>query len=134
MSGIHNFDVAQFVPQCLLECVCRGMDGRSMVVDCCWRSNWVLNLALSNVAVHWTVKIDLCISKNCPIVDIRRSRKGGGVHRMLSGNGDLRDVGVEVEDSITLEGPPGDHLRATKWSSKVSRRYKKESKQEEVLE
>jgi hypothetical protein len=33
-------------------------------------------------------------------------------------NGDLRDVGVEVEDSITrrvpLEGPPGDNLRATK--------------------
>ncbi len=32
-------------------------------------------------------------------------------------NGDLRDVGVDVEDSITkevpLEGPPGDNRRAT---------------------
>jgi hypothetical protein len=42
-------------------------------------------------------------------------------------SGDLRDVGVKVEDSIIirgvpLEGPPGDNLRATKWSSKVSRR------------
>ena len=30
-------------------------------------------------------------------------------------NGDLRDV-------VPLEEPPGDNLRATKWSSKVSRR------------
>ena len=31
MSGIHSFDVAQFVPRCLLECVCRWMDGGSVV-------------------------------------------------------------------------------------------------------
>ncbi len=44
-----------------------------MVVDRCRRFECVLKLALSNVAVHWAVKVDLWISsKNRPIVDIRR--------------------------------------------------------------
>ncbi len=74
VSGIHSFNVAQLVPRCLLECVCRGLDGGSVVVDRCRRSEWVLKLALSNnVAVHWAVKVDLWISsKNRPIVDIKR--------------------------------------------------------------
>ncbi len=76
--------VAQFVPRCLLECVCRGMDSGSMVVDHCRRSECVLKLALSNVTVHWTFKVDLWISRNRPIVDIRSSR-GGRVHRGFSG-------------------------------------------------
>ena len=59
VSGIHSFDVAQFVPRCLLECVCKGMDGGSVVVDHCRRSEWVLKWALSNVAVHRAVKGDL---------------------------------------------------------------------------
>ncbi len=39
------------------------------IVDRCLRSEWVLKLAISNVAVHWAVKVDLWISsKNLPIV------------------------------------------------------------------
>jgi hypothetical protein len=59
MSGIHSFDVGQLVPRCLLECVCRGMDGGSVVLDRCRRSECVLKIVLSNVAVHWAVKVDL---------------------------------------------------------------------------
>ena len=84
-----------------------------------------LKLALSNVAIHWTVKVDFWISRNRPIVDIRSSRRGG-VYRGFSGERRSQGCRVEVEDSITrgvpLEGPPSDNLRATKWSSKVSRR------------
>jgi hypothetical protein len=127
MSGIHSFDVAQFVPRCLLECVCR--DGRwkygggsLLEIRVC------LELALSNVAVHWTVKVDMRIFKNHPIVDIRSSRRRWSTSQVLwrTAISGMWDVGVEVEDSITrrvpLEGPSGDNLRATKWSSKVSRR------------
>jgi hypothetical protein len=34
VSGIHSFDVAQLVPRCFLECVCKGMDGESVVWLC----------------------------------------------------------------------------------------------------
>ena len=42
-----------------------------------------LELALFKVAVHWTVKIDLWISKNRPIVDIKRSIRRWGTSQVL---------------------------------------------------
>ena len=42
-----------------------------------------LELALSKVAVRWTVKVDLWISKNRPIVDIKRSVRRWGASQVL---------------------------------------------------
>ncbi len=122
VSNIHSFDVTQFVPQCFLESVCRGMDGGSMVVDHCRRSEWVLKLAPSNVAVYWTVKFDLWISKNRLIVDIRSSRRRWSRLQVLWQTAISGMWGSKLKIPSPLEGPPGDNLRATKWSSKVSRR------------
>ena len=42
-----------------------------------------LELALSKVAVRWTVKVDLWISKNRPIVDIKTSVRRWGASQVL---------------------------------------------------
>ncbi len=72
-----------------------------------------LELALSNVAVHWTVKVDLWISKNLPIVDIRSSRRRWSTSLVLW----RTTISGMWGSKLKIPSQGGTPRRASRWQS-----------------